>query len=246
MIPRNTLTAMLRPLTLLALLALAMSCGSTRSSFETSSQPIVSGTLHEYVQARVAEADAISAERRARIDQLAEEVVAALDAGDAQLNFICTHNSRRSQLAQVWARVAADHVGVEGVTTFSGGTEETAFNPRAVAALRRAGLEIQGDSELANPVYRVAGWGGHEPLECRSKRFADPSNPQSGFIAVMTCSDADESCPFVPGAARRVALTYVDPKAFDGTDREAEAYDERCGQIAREMLYLFRRVADAG
>ena len=46
----------------------------------------------------------------------------------------------------------------------------------------------------------------------------------------------------VLGAAERIAITYEDPKAFDGTDREAEAYDERCRQIAREMLYVFSLV----
>ena len=50
---------------------------------------------------------------------------------------------------------------------------------------------------------------------------------------------ADKQCPFVPGAALRIGLPFDDPKAFDNTPREAAMYDERCQQIARELLYVF-------
>ena len=79
-------------------------------------------------------------------------------------------------------------------------------------------------------------------MRCWSKVFGDDANPSANFVAVMTCQSADEACPFVPGAQLRVALPYVDPEASDGTEREAAAYDERCAQIAREMLYLFSEV----
>ena len=58
----------------------------------------------------------------------------------------------------------------------------------------------------------------------------------------MSCSQADRNCPLVPGCAARIALPYDDPKDFDGTDREAAMYDERCRQIAREMLFVFSQV----
>lgn len=155
----------------------------------------------------------------------------------AKLNFICTHNSRRSHLAQIWTAVAAAHYGIDGIETYSGGTEATAFNPRAVAALKRAGLEVEnpgGD----NPLYKVWFDDDSDPMICFSKTFDDPFNPDSDFAAIMTCSDADENCPFVPGAEFRKPVTYRDPKESDGTDQEAEVYNERCRQIASEMFYM--------
>ncbi|TXF88026.1 protein-tyrosine-phosphatase [Neolewinella aurantiaca] len=156
--------------------------------------------------------------------------------GPVQLNFICTHNSRRSHLAQIWASVAAAWFGLEQVTTFSGGTEATAFNPRAVAALQRAGFDIVNPGG-ENPHYRVKFGEAAEPLECWSKTFDDPANPEGDFAAIMTCSDADENCPFIPGVDLRLPLTYEDPKVADDTPQEAERYDERVRQIGREIFF---------
>lgn len=198
----------------------------------------------EYVEARVAEIDDIPVARRELLDTLADWITRRLRAGEpADAVFICTHNSRRSHMAQIWAQVAASWYGVDGVTTYSGGTAATAFNPRAVAALTRAGLEIEVVEDGENPVYDVRFADVGPAVRAFSKEYADPPNPTSGFCAVMTCSDADEACPLVVGADERIAITYVDPKISDGTDREAAAYDERCAQIAREMLYALSRVA---
>lgn len=154
-----------------------------------------------------------------------------------KLNFICTHNSRRSHLSQIWAQVFAHHFGIE-VATFSGGTEATAFHPNAVDALRRAGLEINRD-ERDNPMYEVSFSDSAESLISFSKTFDDEFNPTNDFAAIMTCSEADSGCPFVPGAAERIKLFYEDPKVADGTPEEAKTYDERCAQIASEMHYVF-------
>ena len=80
------------------------------------------------------------------------------------------------------------------------------------------------------------------PVIAFSKVYDAPVNPSEGFVAVMTCTQADEDCPYIPGAALRVALPYDDPKASDGSTAEAATYDERCRQIATEMFYLFRSV----
>lgn len=157
-----------------------------------------------------------------------------------QLNFICTHNSRRSQFAQIWARVAAVRNGLD-MQTYSGGVEVTAFHPNAVSALRRAGFAIE--SEVAdNPFYRVSYTEQQPPFIMFSKLFDDDSVPSTGFAAVMTCSHADETCPFIPGADARIPLTYEDPKAFDHTERASEMYDARCRQIATEMKYVFSQI----
>ena len=217
-------------------------CRNQSSVFASSNALGANEQLARYVTARSAEADSIPTERRAELRKLAGVVRESLEDRDAaRLLFVCTHNSRRSQMAQIWARVAAAHSGIDNVEVFSGGTESTAFNPRAVDALERAGFAIVRTEQSDNPVYRVS-IGADNTLDCWSKEFGDPTHPNDEFIAIMTCSEADRSCPFVPGAAHRIAMTYEDPKAFDGSAREQAAYDERCAQIAREMLLTFRFV----
>ncbi|HJL15871.1 MAG TPA: hypothetical protein RMH99_09455 [Sandaracinaceae bacterium LLY-WYZ-13_1] len=198
-------------------------------------------TIHERVLPAVSE---IPAERQTELSRLAAFLGERLDAGEpARVTFICTHNSRRSHMAQLWAATAAAYYGLDGVQTFSGGTEATAFNPRAVAALGRAGFAFD-DPGGDNPHYRVRMGPTAEPMECFSKVFGHETNPQEGFAAVMTCAQADRSCPFVPGADLRVGLPYVDPKEADGTPEEARTYDERSLQIASEMFYLMSRVRE--
>jgi protein-tyrosine phosphatase/arsenate reductase len=202
-----------------------------------------SGDLSSYIEAGKRAFDAIPDIRVEKLDEIAGFVRERVERGGiAKLTFICTHNSRRSHMAQIWAQTAAAWHGVPGVSTFSGGTEVSAFNPRAVAALRRAGLILEKADEGQNPVYRVGYAAGKPAMEAFSKVYSEPPNPQEDFCAVMTCSDADANCPIVSGAAKRVAIPYEDPKAFDGTDKESLMYDERCRQISNEMMYLFSRV----
>lgn len=165
-----------------------------------------------------------------------------MDQEPVKLNFICTHNSRRSHFGQIWAQIAAFYYGFEDIETFSGGTEATAFNPNAVAALERAGFQISKEEGDENPVYEVSFSEEYDALPCFSKTFDDPENPDSDFAAIMTCDHADENCPFIPGAEFRAAVTYRDPKEADGTTEEAQTYDERCHQIATEMFYLMANV----
>ncbi len=199
--------------------------------------------IERYIERALLHVGEISQSRKRLLDQLAAIVGQKRRAGKAaDLVFICTHNSRRSQVGQIWAAVAAAHFGIDGVRTHSGGTEVTAFNPRAVAALERAGFEITapgGD----NPRYRVAFSEDEPAVECFSKTYDDAHNPADGFTAIMTCSDADEACPVVQGASARLAIRYDDPKVADGTPGEAALYDARCRQIATEMLYAFSRVS---
>jgi protein-tyrosine-phosphatase len=204
-------------------------------------------TLYPDLASTVAEARTetkeISAERQAELEQLAIFIRERASAGaTAKLVFICTHNSRRSQMAQIWAQTAAHLFEVSRVETFSGGTEATAFDPRAVAALARAGFRIDTSDTGNNPAYRVRYTDDKDAMECFSKVYDRPPNPTQDFFAVMTCSRADRDCPLVLGATERIAIPYDDPKTFDGTDQEAAKYDERCRQIGREMLHLFSRM----
>ncbi|MEQ8554954.1 MAG: protein-tyrosine-phosphatase [Cyclobacteriaceae bacterium] len=159
---------------------------------------------------------------------------------DVNLNFICTHNSRRSQFSQIWAQTAADYYGIP-VKSFSGGVEVTAFNERAVASIKRSGFKVTSEGDT-NPVYTVFHSDNKKGISLFSKLFDDPVNQSDHFAAVMTCSHADENCPFIPGAEKRIPVLYEDPKAFDGTPEEASKYDERSVQIAAEMFYVFSMI----
>ena len=158
------------------------------------------------------------------------------------LNFICTHNSRRSHLSQIWAQAAAYYYSVPEVFCFSGGTEATAFNPRAVRAMQQAGFTIVIADDGTNPVYDVKYTSELPGIKAFSKKYDDPFNHNKDFAAVMTCSHADENCPVVLGAIARIPLRYEDPKNFDDTPQEAAKYTERVRQIGREILYAFSQV----
>lgn len=156
------------------------------------------------------------------------------------LNFICTHNSRRSQLGQAWAKVVSEYFNVP-VHCFSGGTEVTSFHINAQNALVRAGFRIS-DEKGKNPRYRLEFSNENESMLFFSKLYDSPENPEKDFAAVMTCAHADENCPFIPGASARIALDYQDPKKYDDTALAAEKYDERSDQIAAEMIYVFKTI----
>ncbi len=187
--------------------------------------------------------DKIAGSRLPVLDELVSKIVTAYPEG-AQLIFVCTHNSRRSHFGQVWTQVFASYFDLDGITSFSGGTEATAFNGNAIEALKRAGLQVVSNGG-ENPVYEIKYSETKEHIRAWSKQYSDDSNPQKDFIAVMTCTEADEACPVVLGASARVKMTYEDPKKFDGTDQETTAYDERCLQIATELYYVLSKVSES-
>lgn len=182
----------------------------------------------------------IPEDRKTLLATLAHYIQRKKNAGlPIRLVYVCTHNSRRSHLGQIWGAVASSYFGVSGVYTYSGGTEVTALHPHIIDALRSTGFEINVVSEdQVNPVYRVH-FGELLFSTCFSKLYNDPANPTTEFAAVMTCSEADENCPFIPGVELRVGTTYDDPKIADNTPLEAETYLERSNQIALETLYTF-------
>lgn len=188
------------------------------------------------------EPSAVPRERQEILANLAAFLQTKVDKKEMiHLNFICTHNSRRSQLCQVWAQIAAYYFGVENLKTFSGGTEATTFHPNAVRALAGSGLDIAKEDKADNPIYTVRYAQGADPIKCFSKVYDDPANV-TPFIAVMTCSDAETNCPFIPEAEARFPIKYEDPKKSDGTPLQDAVYAERSRQIAAEMMYLFSQV----
>jgi arsenate reductase len=161
---------------------------------------------------------------------------------EIRLNLICTHNSRRSHLSQVWAQTAAAHYGIKNVFSYSGGTEATAMFPMAAKTLEKQGFQIKTIAEGSNPVYAIKYAQNEHPVVGFSKTFDDDFNPQSDFAAILTCSSADKGCPFIAGAEVRIPITFEDPKAFDNTPQQAEKYQERSIQIATEMFYVFSQI----
>ena len=187
----------------------------------------------------------MSAERMTSIDPLALWIAGKeREKKPAKLIFVCTHNSRRSHMGQLWAQAAAYYVGLQQVQSYSGGTEETAFNPRAVRALQGHGFAISQSKKAADNIRYKTQLGESLPLVFGfSKKYDHPKNPQNGFAVVMVCTQADVQCPYVPGAELRVALPYVDPKNSDGTAEEELVYQEKSEEIGREMLRLMLRAA---
>lgn len=189
------------------------------------------------------EASQIPAERKRILEHAAQFIRERLAAGKpAQLTFVCTHNSRRSHLAQIWAQTAAAYYGIPDLRCASGGTEATACNIRSVKALRRAGFSVADSAGGTNPVYIAQITETGSGIRLFSKMYDHPDNPQTDFAVLMCCDQADAGCPFVPGAAARFAIHYIDPKVTDNTAAESATYDERSRQIAREMFYMMSQV----
>lgn len=200
-------------------------------------------TVRPYIAKITKEFNQIPAERQKELKKAAVFVRSKTQAGEpAQLTFICTHNSRRSHLAQIWTETAAAYYGVEGVSAFSGGTEATAINIRTVRALRRAGFSLADSTGGNNPVYLVQYSETKPVLRAFSKVYNTEGNPKANYAALMTCAQADKNCPVVEGSTFRVAIPYDDPKAADNTPDETARYDERTRQIAREMFFLVSQV----
>lgn len=196
--------------------------------------------LNEFVS--TIDLHSISEERKNTLQPLIDYLQEKQDKKqEIRLNFICTHNSRRSHLAQIWAQTAACYLGFEKVFCYSGGTEITAVYPVIIETLKNVGFDINTLSSENNPIYSIKYAANEHPVIAFSKKMQDEFNPKSAFCAIMTCSEADGNCPFVSGAEKRIPITFNDPKEFDNTPQQAEKYQERNLQIASEMLYVFQK-----
>lgn len=185
----------------------------------------------------------MSAERKTVLQPLIDAIQFKVSEGKPiHINFICTHNSRRSHLAQIWAQVAATYFEVPNVYCYSGGTEETALFPRVAEILAQQGFSVFRISEGDNPIYAIKYSPNAAPIIGFSKSYDHPFNPSGDFAAVLTCSQADGGCPFIAGADLRVPITYEDPKISDGTPHQEQVYMERSLEIATEMCYVFSQV----
>ena len=185
----------------------------------------------------------ISEERKITLQPLIDFIQQKTNDGkDINLNFICTHNSRRSHLSQIWAQAGANYFHIQNVNCYSGGTEETALFPKVAETLMNQGFNIFKISNESNPIYSIKIDDNALPVIGFSKKYDNPFNPVSDFAAILTCSQADEGCPFIQGAKKRIPITFEDPKISDNTPEQSKVYAERSLQIASEMFYVFSMI----
>ena len=186
-------------------------------------------------------------DRNELLQRIAQEVVRAQAIGeDFTLVFVCTHNSRRSQLCQAWFWHYAQRAGLD-VDIASAGTEVTACNARTVAALRRAGFGVLAENDTVdNPTFLLTDQD-RTSSSCYlfSKTLNHETLSNKQLIAIMTCDHADENCPFIPTAIARIPLRYKDPKHADDTEHEPKAYDLASDTIRNEMRLLVDLIKDA-
>ncbi|HTO38224.1 MAG TPA: hypothetical protein VL021_07355 [Brumimicrobium sp.] len=187
--------------------------------------------------------ETISVERKTTLRILADYIQSKTsNHQEIRLNFICTHNSRRSHLSQVWAQTLAYYFDIRNIFCYSGGTESTALFPLVAESLQNAGFQIKVISKQENSIYSIKYAYNRHPIIGYSKKWDDDFNPKSEFVAIMTCDSANETCPTIFGAEKRIAITYEDPKDFDNTSQKAAKYNERSLQIATELFYVFSQI----
>ncbi|MCC9020455.1 low molecular weight phosphatase family protein [Flavobacterium lipolyticum] len=185
----------------------------------------------------------LTQDRKETLQPLVEFIQAKItNQQEVRLNLICTHNSRRSHLSQVWAQTAANYYNIKNVFCYSGGTEATALFPMVAKTLIQQGFKVNTIAEGSNPVYFIKYGENENPIIGFSKTYDDEFNPQGEFAAIMTCSQADGGCPFIPGAEKRIPITFEDPKVSDNTPQQEEIYKERSLQIGTEMFYVFSQI----
>lgn len=195
--------------------------------------------LKKYMDELAKGFDSITEDRKNSLKEIGEFILWKKQQHQrADLTFICTSNSRRSHFAQIWMHTAAMYYGLDSISTFSGGTEATEPNKRIITALQRAGFTITRSDTVYNTPYQISIGTNIASWSIFSKKYDNTANPQQGFCAVMICSEADKSCPIVPGADERIGLPFLDPKRFDGMNIEAAEYDKTCRLIATEIFFV--------
>lgn len=164
------------------------------------------------------------------LDHIARQLVNVIQQDDeANVVFVCTHNSRRSQIAQVCLQLFLQELNIKNIGVFSCGTEKTHIPPQIFALFKRQGLEVRESKNDSIEVFNQ--------IVLFSKTYEDDSLPKRS-IAIMVCDSASETCPFVPSFNQRISLEFRDPKQADGSPEEEKSYNKAWIKIATEMAYL--------
>lgn len=200
-------------------------------------------TIQELIDSLCLSFELIDENRKSLLEKCAASIAKQItEKSKSEIIVICTHNSRRSQLAELWISLGAIHFNLPSISSFSGGSESTAFNHRMVNALIDIGLEFGIQKAGENPEYTISLDPESQAKLCFSKIYSDDFNPQQDFIAILVCHSADEACPTIFGADERYFIPYVDPKRADDTAEEKTAYADKVLEIGREMLYMISKV----
>lgn len=195
--------------------------------------------LSTFIKEITSHAQLLSTDRKKKLHEIAEIIrQELLEQKELALVFICTHNSRRSILGQVWGQIAAFHYNFDTIYTYSAGTVETSVSPTIINVLEKVGLKCTQKSTATNSIYQLTYLATEQPIELFSKKYTHPSIPHK-FIAIMTCADAAENCPYIPQAMKRFSIPFEDPKYADNTPNSANVYYEKSIEIATEVFYLF-------
>ena len=137
--------------------------------------------------------------------------MAAAEAEDrTRVLFLCTHNSARSQIAEGLLR----HLAGDRFEAHSAGTKATHVRPLAIRAMDEAGVDISGQESKTQDQYL------EEPFD----------------YVITVCDEANEACPFFPGARNRLHWSFEDPSRAEGSEDERFAIFRRVRDEIRERI----------
>ncbi len=205
---------------------------------------LTSGSKTKIFSNKAIETISIDKERQGILKLIASFIVSQCKKlNDVHLNFICTHNSRRSQLSQIWAHYAIEKYKLKRIKSYSGGTEVTAFHRNTIKTLQKAGFKFKLiNYSHENPIYEITFSKAKNSITGFSKLYNDSIN-NDPYIVITTCSNAEQNCPFIPEAVERFHVGYTDPKVSDDSESMDKTYLETNKQIAAEMDFLFLQVS---
>ena len=134
----------------------------------------------------------------------------AAEAERSRVLFLCTHNSARSQMAEGLVR----HLAGDRFEAYSAGTEATHVRPLAIRAMDEIGIDISGQE--SKTLNRYLG----EPFD----------------YVITVCDEANEACPFFPGAKNRLHWSFEDPAQATGSEEEQLGVLRRSRDEIRERI----------
>ena len=146
------------------------------------------------------------------------------------LVFLCTHNSRRSQICEVWGSIFS-LIYKKEILINSAGTIKTSVHKEIFNVLKKCGVSVNENEEIAFKNLLIK-------LKSKTLDQIDAKK----FIAIMTCSDAEKSCPIDSRSVKNINMFFKDPKVYDNTKYMEEEYLKTNSNIAEELNYIFKRI----
>jgi len=182
----------------------------------------------------------IKKERKTKLAVLAAQIKQLKrELSPVEIMVVCTHNSRRSHMGELWLRVGIDYYGLSNLRIHSAGTERSAINIRTIRSFQAIGLLVEKSmNKEENPNYKINWRTDEKSYTGYSKEIGSEELPTNGIVSILVCEDAAENCPFIVGSKLRINLPYEDPKRYDDTLEERTKYLERNLEIGSEMFYL--------